>query len=228
MGRMGSTTSVRARQMRRVLAHWQRSGLRLREFGEQRGIPLSTLSWWRQVFRRAGDEGWEGRSRRAPGGVHRSAIADERCEDASGAGDRPAQRASGAGADGSRYRYAAAGAPGPADDMLTLAASVRVFVARGATDLRRSFDRLGAQVQDVLRQDPLSGHVFVFFNRQRNRVKLLVWERDGFWLLYKRLEAGTFAALERDEIDARELYLLLEGIEVVRERRRYTRLPIGG
>jgi len=55
MGRMGSTTSVRARQMRRVLAHWQRSGLTLREFGEKRGIPLSTLSWWRQVFRRAGD-----------------------------------------------------------------------------------------------------------------------------------------------------------------------------
>ena len=111
--------------------------------------------------------------------------------------------------------------------MLTLPASVRVFVAQGATDLRRSFDRLSAQVQEVLRQDPLSGHVFVFFNRQRNRVKLLVWERDGFWLLYKRLEAGTFAALERDEINARELYLLLEGIEVVRERRRYTRLPIG-
>jgi transposase len=86
--------------------------------------------------------------------------------------------------------------------------------------------RLSAQVQEVLRQDPLSGHVFVFFNRQRNRVKLLVWERDGFWLLYKRLEAGTFAALERDEIDARELYILLEGIEVVRERRRYTRLPM--
>ena len=64
--------------------------------------------------------------------------------------------------------------------MLTLSASVRVFVARGATDLRRSFDRLSAQVQEVLRQDPLSGHVFVFFNhRQRNRVKMLVWERDG-------------------------------------------------
>jgi len=103
----------------------------------------------------------------------------------------------------------------------------RGHVARGATDLRRSFDRLSAQVQEVLRQDPLSGHVFVFFNRQRNRVKMLVWERDGFWLLYKRLEAGTFAALDRDEINARELYLLLEGIEVVRERRRYTRLPIG-
>ena len=108
--------------------------------------------------------------------------------------------------------------------MLTLPASVRVFVAGGATDLRRSFDRLSAQVQEVLRQDPLSGHVFVFFNRQRNRVKLLVWERDGFWLLYKRrLEAGTFAVLDRDEINARELYLLLEGIEIIRERRRYTR-----
>ncbi len=56
MGRLGSTTSVRARQMRRVLARWQRSGLTLREFGQQRGIPLSTLTWWRQVFRRAGEE----------------------------------------------------------------------------------------------------------------------------------------------------------------------------
>jgi transposase len=61
--------------------------------------------------------------------------------------------------------------------MLTLPASVRVFVARGATDLRRSFDRLSAQAQEVLHQDPLSGHVFAFFNRRRDRVKLLVWER---------------------------------------------------
>ena len=105
--------------------------------------------------------------------------------------------------------------------MLTLPASVRVFVARGATDLRRSFDRLSAQVHEVLRQDPLSGHVFAFFNRRRDRVKLLVWERDGFWLLYKRLERGTFAELDREEINARELYLLLEGIEVVRQRVRY-------
>ncbi len=55
MGSMGSTTSLRARQMRRVLARWQRSGLTLREFGEKRGIPPSTLNWWRRVFRRAGD-----------------------------------------------------------------------------------------------------------------------------------------------------------------------------
>lgn len=60
MGRMGSTTSVRARQMRGVLADWQGSGLTLREFAEQRGIPLSTLGWWRQVFRRAGNEDGKG------------------------------------------------------------------------------------------------------------------------------------------------------------------------
>jgi len=90
--------------------------------------------------------------------------------------------------------------------MLTLPASLRVFVARGATDLRRSFDRLSAQVQEALRQDPQSGHAFAFFNRRRDRVTLLVWARDGFWLLYKRLETGLFAALHRDEINARELH----------------------
>jgi hypothetical protein len=56
MGRMGSTTSVRAREMHRVLVRWQHSGLTLREFGQQRGIPLSTLTWWRRVFRVAGEE----------------------------------------------------------------------------------------------------------------------------------------------------------------------------
>ncbi len=56
MGGSGSTTSPRAREMRRVLVRWQRSGLTLREFGQQRGIPLSTLTWWRQVFRRAGEQ----------------------------------------------------------------------------------------------------------------------------------------------------------------------------
>ena len=57
MVRMGSTTSMRARQMRRELARWQSSGLKLREYGQQHGIPVSTLMWWRQVFRRAGEQG---------------------------------------------------------------------------------------------------------------------------------------------------------------------------
>ena len=110
--------------------------------------------------------------------------------------------------------------------MLSLASAVRVFVARGATDMRRSFDRLAAEVETVLGQDPFAGHVFCFFNRRRDRVKLLVWERGGFWLLYKRLEEGTFAPVERAEMSPRDLYLLLEGIEVVRERVRYER-PAG-
>ena len=106
--------------------------------------------------------------------------------------------------------------------MLTLAPTTRVFVARGATDLRRSFDRLAAMAQEVLGQDPFSGHLFVYFNRRRDRVKLLFWERGGFWLLYKRLEQGSFAAVEHGELTPRDLVLLLEGIEVVRERVRYT------
>ena len=60
MGRMGSTTSARARQMRRELARWQRIGLKLREHRQQRGIPMSTLTWWRQVYRRAGNEEGKG------------------------------------------------------------------------------------------------------------------------------------------------------------------------
>jgi len=111
--------------------------------------------------------------------------------------------------------------------MLSLPAAVRIFVYRGATDLRRSFDRLSAMVTEVLRQDPLSGHLFVFFNRRKDRVKILVWERGGFWLLYKRLETGTFATVEAEEITSRELLLLLEGIEVIRERRRYAGPPHG-
>jgi transposase len=105
--------------------------------------------------------------------------------------------------------------------VLSLAPTTRVFVARGATDLRRSFDRLAAMATEVLGQDPFSGHLFVYFNRKRDRVKHLFWERGGFWLLCKRLEAGTFTEVERSELGARELFLLLEGIEVVRERVRY-------
>jgi transposase len=106
--------------------------------------------------------------------------------------------------------------------MLSLPASVRIFVAREPTDLRRSFDRLAAMVSEVLGEDPFSGHVFCFFNRRRDRAKLLVWDRGGFWLLYKRLEEGTFGVPGEREISGRELFLLLEGIEVVRERRRWS------
>jgi transposase len=110
--------------------------------------------------------------------------------------------------------------------VLSLPPSVRIFVACGATDLRKSFDTLSVLVRDVLGQDPLSGHLFAFFNRRRDRVKLLVWDRTGFWLFYKRLEAGTFCLPgtgRRTEVSVRDLLLVLEGIELgtVRQRRRY-------
>jgi transposase len=81
------------------------------------------------------------------------------------------------------------------------------------------------QWREVLRQDPLSGHLFVFLNRRRDRLKVLYWDRCGFCLFYKRLEQGRFAVLTAEEIGARELLCVLEGIELstTRARRWYTR-----
>lgn len=101
--------------------------------------------------------------------------------------------------------------------MLMLPPSVRVFVCAQATDMRRSFDKLAEMTRSVLAQDPFSGHLFVFFNRPRDRVKLLYWDRSGFCLFYKRLESGTFQFRcegTHAEIDATELTLILEGIDL--------------
>lgn len=109
--------------------------------------------------------------------------------------------------------------------MLSLPASVRVFVARGPTDMRKSFDALAALVREVLREDPLSGHLFVFVNRRRDRLKVLCWDRSGFVLLYKRLERGSFGERDAGEISIRDLLLLFEGLEetTLRARRWYAR-----
>ena len=108
--------------------------------------------------------------------------------------------------------------------MLTFTPAVRVYVATGPTDLRKSFDSLAALVDGVLGEDPYAGHVFLFSNRRRDRLKLLYWDRDGFALWYKRLEAGTFewptAEGGRAEIDATALALLLEGVELTSAVRR--------
>lgn len=77
--------------------------------------------------------------------------------------------------------------------MLTLSPAVRIYRATGATDLRRSIDGLSAVVRERLALDPLSGHLFLFRNRRGDRLKILAWDRSGFWILYKRLEQGTFA-----------------------------------
>jgi transposase len=109
--------------------------------------------------------------------------------------------------------------------MLSLPPSVRVFVCTVPTDMRKSFDGLCALVQAVLKQDPFSGHLFTFLNRRKDKVKILYWDRSGFFLMYKRLEEGTFWMPERAEIGARELMLVLEGIDAseVHQRRRYQR-----
>jgi transposase len=101
--------------------------------------------------------------------------------------------------------------------MLSLPASVRVFVARDRVDFRKGFDGLHGLVRDEFGEDALSGNVFVFFNARRDRVKLLVWDRNGFWLLCKRLERGTFQRIDgtsvKIEIDRARLAMLLDGID---------------
>lgn len=107
--------------------------------------------------------------------------------------------------------------------MITLPPSVRVFVAAKPADLRKSFDGLAALVRDIVRQDPLSGHLFAFCNRRKHRVKILFWDRTGFCIWYKRLEKGVFRFPSSDsqgvEINAADLALLLEGIDLAGAKR---------
>jgi transposase len=111
--------------------------------------------------------------------------------------------------------------------MLSLPTKVRVFLCTRATDMRKSFDGLHGLVLEVLRQDPQSGDLFVFLNRRRDRMKILLWEGDGLAIWYKRLESGTFAlpAGRGDSLvlSSAQLALLLGGIDLAqtRPRKRY-------
>jgi transposase len=116
----------------------------------------------------------------------------------------------------------------------TLPAAVRIYVAAEAIDLRRGFDGLSATTRTVIGADPLSGHLFCFLNRRKNRIKLLVWDRTGYVLLYKRLERGTFrlpttpaAGRRHVELDAGELGLMLEGLDLrgAQRQRRWFHRP---
>jgi transposase len=116
--------------------------------------------------------------------------------------------------------------------MLMLPPSVRIFVCLTPADMRRSLDGLAALTRDVLHEDPLSGHLFVFFNRRRNRTKILFFDRTGLCLLYKRIEKNVFrlTSLEqggrkRAEVEAPELALILEGIELANARHRPRFVP---
>jgi len=115
--------------------------------------------------------------------------------------------------------------------MLSLPATVRIWLCAQPTDLRKSFDSLAALVRDTLGGDPLSGDLFVFRNRSADRVKLLLWEEDGFAIWYKRLEVGCFRFPAppdnepRVEVRAADLVMLLAGIDLssVRRGKRYHR-----
>ena len=102
--------------------------------------------------------------------------------------------------------------------MLSWPPAVRVFVHTQPTDMRRSFDRLAQMAQEVLHQDPFSGHLFVFVNRTGDRMKILFWDRSGYALFYKRLEEGVFHLPAQEgvgvEIDVPRLTLILEGLDL--------------
>jgi transposase len=110
--------------------------------------------------------------------------------------------------------------------MIGLGSATRVYLAAGATDMRKGFDGLYGMVRDRLRIDPLSGHLFVFCNGRRNRLKVLYWDGSGLWLCSKRLEKGRFSwpaqgdDQGRVRMSSEELTLLVGGIELSRSRKK--------
>ena len=110
--------------------------------------------------------------------------------------------------------------------MLALTDCYHYYLYHQATDMRKSFDGLSGIIKNELGQNPLSGDVFIFINKRRDRVKLLCWQGDGYALYYKRLEVGTFelptsARLSKSgEIPRQELLLILEGISLQKVEKR--------
>jgi transposase len=109
--------------------------------------------------------------------------------------------------------------------VIVIPRAVRVYFATAPVSLRKSFEGLSNEVRAVLAHDPLGGHVFVFLNRRRNQVKLLVWTRGGYTIVHKRLERGKFVFASQVtsnaksvELDVHELSMLLEGIDVTRAK----------
>ena len=115
--------------------------------------------------------------------------------------------------------------------MMHLPASVRVYLCASVCDMRKSFDGLHALVTQSMELDAFGGHLFVFANRRRDRIKILYWDRDGFAVWAKRLEEGTYAMPlgdapeKRREITAAELGAILSGIDLsdAKRRKRYRR-----
>jgi len=112
--------------------------------------------------------------------------------------------------------------------MLSISNSQRYYIHRKPTDMRKGFDGLSGIVRNEFLQNPLNGDVFIFLNNQRNRIKILQWQGDGFAIYYKRLEKGTFEipknkCLLTGLITSQQLLLIMEGIQLssVKKRPRY-------
>lgn len=116
---------------------------------------------------------------------------------------------------------------------MTDLSNVRIFVCAAPIPMTLGFDRLMGLAQEVFEQDPLSGHLFLFFNRRRDRIKILFWDVDGFCIWYKRLEVGVFqlpVAREGEpgiELSGVQLHRLLEGLDLKNGRRRRRRRRVG-
>jgi transposase len=120
-------------------------------------------------------------------------------------------------------------------DVIVPSLHTKMYLAKDATDMRKGFPGLIALTEAVLRQDPTSGHLFVFLNRRRDLMKILYWDGTGFCIWAKRLERGSFqrpAAVVGGEspaleLSAAQLSMMLEGIDLtcVRQRVRFHRLP---
>ena len=115
--------------------------------------------------------------------------------------------------------------------MIPVSSASRFFLYNHPTDMRKSFDGLCGLVNNELKGNPLSGDVYLFINRRRDRMKLLVWDKSGFWLLYKRLESGRFQMFSNAkvnnsiEVSYETLVMLIEGVDIqsLRRKKRYGR-----
>ena len=108
--------------------------------------------------------------------------------------------------------------------MLSLPSAVKIYLCKQPTDMRRSFDSLAMMVREIIKQNPLSGYVFVFCNKRGNSLKLLYWDGDGYAIWYKRLEKGTFNipgdTSEDHRLAHHQLAMMLEGIDFTQIKRK--------
>ena len=109
--------------------------------------------------------------------------------------------------------------------MLSLSGQQAIYACTTPVDFRKQHDGLVSLVREHLATDPFDGSIFVFFNKRRDRIKLLLWDRNGFWLLYKRLESGTYERLRSSDsqrlvLSRAELSMLLDGIALGKGQKR--------